>query len=414
MSLMVFFDEKNTVLDSIPPNPKADCESPANAIAQTVGRMKGLGAELERIGGFVGMWRLLVVLTFLVAAAAGYYTGLVTAAPRLVTPDEINTVEVVSKTRKAVVTVFARIAPEARQPGEPEDVISSGFFYKPNLIVTNYHAIADNPVAVSVQLFDGRRVPATIEAIDQGIDIALLKVSGVTAPAALRFGNSRDITPGQKLVVMGSPSGKPNSVSTGVASSFNRITEFNDDIGVEIPEMLLMDVNIQLGNSGGPVLDSRGNVVAVVDANLTNAVAAGGVIGLAIPSSLVSESLSDLEKFGVSQRGQLGAALKDLSELEPITLKLAGFTGTNGAMVVEVEPGGPASKSGLRGAALNRDGKLETLGDIIIKVDTLVVRNRFDVVQEIAKRRPGQTVTLTVWRNKQPVQVKLGIVARTR
>lgn len=360
------------------------------------------------------MWRLMVVAIFLVAAAAGYFTGLTTAQTKLVTPDEINTVEIVGRSRRAVVTVFAKIAPEARQPGEPEDVISSGFFYKSNLIVTNYHGIADNPVAVSVQLFDGRRVPATIEAIDQGIDIALLKVSGVTAPTTLKFGNSKDVAPGQKLIVLGSPSGKPNSVAVGVASSYNRITEFNDDIGVEIPEMLLMDVNIQLGNSGGPVMDSRGNVVSVVDANLTNAVASGGVIGLAIPSNLVSESLSDLEKFGVSQRGQLGANLKDLSELEPITLKLAGFSSSNGAMVVEVEPGGPAAKAGIRAATLNRDGKLETLGDIVIKVDTVAVRNKFDVVQEVARRRPGQSVTLTVWRNKQPVQLKVQITARTR
>jgi S1-C subfamily serine protease len=365
-------------------------------------------------GGTTHMWRLMLVLMFLVAAAAGYFTGLTTAQTKLVTPDEINTVEIVGRSRRAVVTVFAKIAPEARQPGEPEDVISSGFFYKSNLIVTNYHAIADNPVAVSVQLFDGRRVPATIEAIDQGIDIALLKVSGVTAPTTLKFSNSQDVTPGQKLITLGSPSGKPNSVAVGVASSYNRITEFNDDIGVEIPEMLLMDVNIQLGNSGGPVLDSRGNVVSVVDANLTNAVASGGVIGLAIPSNLVSESLSDLEKFGVSQRGQLGANLKDLTELEPITLKLAGFTSSNGAMVVEIEPGGPAAKAGVRAASLNRDGKLETLGDIVIKVDSVAVRNKFDVVQEVAKRRPGQGVTLTVWRNKQPVQLKVQITARTR
>jgi serine protease Do len=360
------------------------------------------------------MWRFLVVILFLAAAGVGFLTGRVTADSRLVTPDEINTVEVARKSLSAVVTVIAKIAPEAVQPGEDGFVTSSGFFYRPNLIITNYHAVSDDPVSVVVMLRDGRRFPASIEAIDQGIDIAILKVDKITAPATLRFGNAKDILPGQKLVVLGSPSGKPNTVSTGVAGSLNRITEFNDDIGVEIPEMLLTDANIQLGNSGGPVLDSKGAVVAVVDANLTNQVGAGGVIGLAIPGDLVSQSVSDLEKFGVSQRGQLGATMKNLSELEPITRKLSGLSSDQGAMVLIVEPGSPAAKAGVRAAVVDKDGKLEALGDIILKVEGKVIKDRFEVVQEIAKRRPGQTASLTIWRNKQPVQIKVAIVARNR
>ena len=230
----------------------------------------------------------------------------------------------------------------------------------------------------------------------------------------MRFGNAKDILPGQKLIVLGSPAGKPNTVSVGVAGSLNRITEFNDDIGVEIPEMLLTDANIQLGSSGGPVLDSKGAVVAVVDANLTNQVGAGGVIGLAIPGDLVSQSVSDLEKFGVSQRGQLGATMKNLSELEPITRKLSGLSSDQGAMVLIVEPGSPAAKAGVRAAVVDKDGKLEALGDIILKVEGKVIKDRFEVVQEIAKRRPGQTASLTIWRNKQAVQIKVAIVARNR
>ena len=360
------------------------------------------------------MWRFWVVAVFLAAAALGYLTGWVTAQPKLVTPDEINTVEVASKAMPAVVTVIAKIAPEAVQPGEDGFVTSSGFFYKSNLVVTNYHSIDNDPVGVTVQLRDGRRFPATIEAVDPGIDIALLKVEKITAPATLKFGNSKSTLPGQKLIVLGSPSGKPNNVSTGVAGSFNRIDEFNDDIGVEIPEMLLTDANIQLGNSGGPVLDSKGAVIGVVDANLTNAIGAGGVIGLAIPSNIVAESVNDLEKFGVSQRGQLGATLKDLAELEPITRKLSGLSSDQGAMILEIEPGSPAAKAGLRAAVLDKDGKLESLGDIILKVDNRVTKGRFEVIQEVAKRRPGQSVGLTVWRNKSPLQVKVSIVARTR
>jgi serine protease Do len=82
--------------------------------------------------------------------------------------------------------------------------------------------------------------------------------------------------------------------------------------------------------------------------------------------------------------------------------------------VLIVEPGSPAAKAGVRAAVVDKDGKLEALGDIILKVEGKVIKDRFEVVQEIAKRRPGQTASLTIWRNKQPVQIKVAIVARNR
>ncbi len=144
--------------------------------------------ELEE-GFELIMWRFLIILVFLLAAGAGYYSGLVTATTKLVTPDEINTVEVNSRAKKAVVTVYAKIPPEQRQPGEDEEAIGTGFFYKPNLIVTNFHVVQD-ALSWRIQLYDGRSFPAELESIDQGIDIAILKVSKVTAPGILQFGNS--------------------------------------------------------------------------------------------------------------------------------------------------------------------------------------------------------------------------------
>ncbi len=358
------------------------------------------------------MWRLGVLLVFIVAAAAGYYSGITSAASKLVTPDEINTVEIKTRSIKAVVMVIAKSAPEAVPQGEDPNFFSSGFFYKPNLIVTNYHAINQDPVSIRVQLSDGRQFPVTIEAYDQGIDIAVLRVTGVTAPATIKFGNSGDVLSGQKAVILGSPLKKPNNVSVGVVGSFNRIDEFSDEIGVEIPEMMLTDANIEQGNSGGPILDSKGNLIGVVDANLESTVTATGKIGLGIPSNLVQQSLSDLEKFGVSQRGQLGATLKDVSELEPFALEAVGLNSARGALVMEVTPDGAGARAGLQASDISNDGKLKRLGDIILKVDNKVVGGRFDAIQEIAKRRPGQVLTLTVWRNKKPVQLKVTVTPR--
>ncbi len=365
--------------------------------------------------GFSGALRPLIVLILIVAIAVfGYYAGSVTASTRLVTPDEVNTVEVVNNAIKAVVTVTAKIAPEAVQPGDSDTFTSSGFFYRPDLIVTNYHAVTGSVVRVSVTLYDGREVPATIQNVDAGLDVAVLRVPGVKAPGLLRFGDSNSLLSGQKLIVIGAPFGKRNTVSVGSMGSLNRIDEqIADGVGEEIPQMIVTDANIQQGNSGGPLLDSRGNVVGVVDANLVNAVGSGGLLGLAIPGDLVRQSLEDLEKYNVSQRGQLGASLRDLSDLEPYTRKLAGIVSTQGAWIDEVELGGPAARAGLRPARRDRNGKLEDLGDIILKVNDRTVVDRFAVIQEVAKYRPGQIVNLRVWRNKSLVTVRVTITART-
>lgn len=360
------------------------------------------------------MGRLLVLAVFLVAAAAGFLTGRVTATTRLVTPDEVNRVEVTRRTLPAVVTVIAKIAPEALQPGDEPVQTSSGFFYRNNLIVTNFHAVNADVVGVSVQLADGRKLPATIYAVDQGVDLALLQVQGVQAPATLRFASSESLLPGQTLLVYGAPFTKRNTVSAGVFGSMNRVEPPDDNIGAEIPEMIVTDANIQVGNSGGPVVDTQGLVVGVVNANLANAVGSGGLLGLAIPGSVAQQSVNDLEKYGVSQRGRLGVTMKDLAELDPLTRRLSGLQSPQGAMVDDVPPGSPGARAGLRGASRDRDGKLVSLGDIILKVDDQVVAGRFDVVQQVARRRPGQTVTLRVWRNKVPVVVTVPITARTR
>jgi serine protease Do len=367
--------------------------------------MKELEEGFESI-----MWRFLIILVFLLAAGAGYYSGLVTATTKLVTPDEINTVEIRQRSLKAVVTVYAKIPPEQRQPGEDEEAIGTGFFYKPNLIVTNFHVVQD-ALSWRIQLYDGRSFPAELESIDQGIDIAILKVSKITAPGILQFGNSLDILPGQKAIAIGSPSGKRNSISVGVVRSFARITEFSDETGTEIPEMLLTDAQINAGNSGGPLLDSKGNVIAIVDAFLDSGVAATG-IGLTIPSNLAKESLSDLEKSGVSQRGQLGATLRNLSEFDPIVYKQAGLNSDRGAMIEDIEPGSAAGKANLRKALLNPNGKVEQLGDVILKVGNEAVKDKYDVIQRIAQNRPGKGVQLTIWRDKKLVVVKVIVQPR--
>ncbi|ADV68448.1 S1C family serine protease [Deinococcus maricopensis] len=357
-----------------------------------------------------------LMLTALLGAIGigGYYTGRVTAARALVTPDEINTVEVTQAAVKAVVRIDARKAKAQLQPGDDPIETGTGFFYKKDLIVTNFHVVQYQE-SITVTLYDGRTATAKIEGVDPGIDIAILRVKGITAPKTLPFGESASLIPGQKLIVIGTPLRYQNFISTGVYSTNanSRNVPRNDNLGEEVAQYLLTTANIQGGNSGGPVLDSRGAVVGIADANASSSDLVIGVIGIALPGDLVKQSLTDLERVGVPQRGTLGVTLVDLADLDPALRRLAGLTSSEGALVDEVPAGTTGARAGLRGSLRNTSGQFVTLGDVILAVDGKRARSRYDVIRLIAAKRPGQTVTLKLWRNKKEVTIKATLQKRT-
>ncbi len=349
------------------------------------------------------------------AGAGAYVTGRVTAQKALVTNDEINTVEVTQSALRAVVRVDARLRKEVLQQGDDPIETGTGFFYKKDLIVTNYHVVQYQE-SLSVTLYNGRRVTAKLEGVDPGIDIAILRVTGVTAPKTLSFGQSARLIPGQKLMTIGTPLRIQNFIGSGVFSvaASARDVPRSDGLAQEVGTYIVTTASIQQGNSGGPVLDSRGAVVGVADANAAPNGFVPGVIGIAIPGDLVKQSLDDLEKVGVPQRGTLGASLADLDTLDPALRQLAGLSSSEGALVDEVPAGSAAARAGLRGSLRNSKGQLlAPLGDIIVAVDGVRVQNSFDVTRLVAAKRPGQKVTLRVWRNKKAVDVPVTLLKRT-
>ena len=358
--------------------------------------------------------RLLLGGSLLLAGLGGaYLTGRVTAQRALVTTDEINTVEVSQKALPALVRVDVRIKKDQLQPGEDPNDVGSGFFYKSNLIVTNYHVVQFQE-SLSIVMYDGKRVNATVEGVDPGIDIAILKVAGVTAPRTLVFGDSSRLIPGQKMIVLGTPLKYNNFVSTGVFSAITRdLGQRADGLGQEIGQYGLTTASIQGGSSGGPVLDSRGSVVGVADANASSNTLVPGVIGAFVPSELVAQSLSDLEKIGVPQRGTLGVTLVDLDNLDPALRQLAGLTSNQGALVDEVPAGTAGARSGLRGSLRNNKGQLlSPLGDVVVAVDGKRITNSYDLIRAVALKRPGQAVALKVWRNRKEVTVSVTLLKR--
>jgi serine protease Do len=359
--------------------------------------------------------RLLLLGSLLLAGLGGaYLTGRVTAQRALVTTDEINTVEVSQRALPALVRVDVRIRKDQLQPGEDPTDVGSGFFYKPNLIVTNYHVVQSQE-SLSIVMYDGKRVNATVEGVDPNIDIAILKVTGVTAPKTLSFGDSSRLIPGQKIIALGTPLKYNNFVSIGVFSTATRdLGQRADGLGQEIGQYGLTTAIVQPGSSGGPMLDSRGAVVGVADANASSNTLLASVIGAFVPSELVSQSLSDLEKVGVPQRGTLGVSLVDLDDLDPALRQLAGLTSNQGALVDEVPAGTAGARSGLRGSLRNNKGQLlSPLGDVVVAVDGKRVSSSYDLIRAVALKRPGQVVSLKVWRNRKEVTVNVTLLKRT-
>ena len=357
-------------------------------------------------------WKPLLAALLLAGTVGGaYLTGQVTAQRALVVPDEINTVEIVQRARPAVVQVNNTLVPEVIMPGDDPVEVGTGFFYKEDLIVTAYHVVQDSE-SVTVTLYNGRTVPATVEGIDPGIDVAVLRVTAADAPQTLSFGTSRTLLPGQKLITIGSPLKIRNYVGTGIFSVMAPASQIprTDGIASEVPEYIVSTTSIQGGNSGGPMLDSRGAVVGIANANAAANQLAAGIIGIAVPGDMVQQTLSDLEQTGSPQRGNLGVTLVSLEDLDPALRQLAGLVSNQGVLVDEIQAGSPAGRAGLRGSLRNSRGQLlAPLGDIILAVDGQTVTQPFDVTSLVAAKRPGNTVRLTVWRDgrRQDLNVTL-------
>jgi S1-C subfamily serine protease len=155
----------------------------------------------------------------------------------------------------------------------------------------------------------------------------------------------------------------------------------------------------------------QGRVVGVINAVLGSLTSPTGV-GIGIPSDLVNQSIKDLERFGVPQRGSLRASFEDLNSLPPLLLSKVGLVSTNGAMIDSVEPDGPAERAGLRPAQRDARGLLTRLGDVIVAINDKPIKNKSDVVQTIARFRPGNKVKLTLWRDGRRLEASVTMMAR--
>jgi len=268
-------------------------------------------------------------------------------------------------------------------------------------ILTNNHVV-DGATTVQVVFNDGKTASATVLGKDAADDLAIVKVDGsaVSGIKPLVLADSAGVKPGQTAIAIGSPYGLNNSIAVGVISGLNRSVQ-----GSSLTGMIQTDANIQPGNSGGPLLNSTGEVIGINTAFEGQ----GTGIGFAVPSSIASKALADLKAGKEIARPWIGISGLQLTQTQADSL---GLSVNQGVYVVTVVAGGPAEKAGLKAGGTDQNGAPGKGGDVITAIGGTPVKNVTDIQSFLANKKVGDTVSLTILRGGATTSASVTLGAR--
>jgi serine protease Do len=263
--------------------------------------------------------------------------------------------------------------------------IGSGFVVSADgYVLTNAHVV-DGADEVYVTLTDKREFKAKVLGADARADVAVLKIDGGKLPY-LTIGDPNKTRVGEWVIAIGSPFNLENTVTSGIISAKAR------DTGDLLP-LIQSDVAVNPGNSGGPLINLKGEVIGI---NSQIATLSGGYNGIsfAIPIDEAMRVADQLKKSGKVTRGRLGV---QIGELNKEVAESLGLKNNKGAEVTQVEPGSPADKGGLR------------VGDVVIKYNGKEIDRFADLTRMVLGTVPGSKATLTVWRKGAPTDVQVTV-----
>ena len=316
--------------------------------------------------------------------------------------EEQNNIGVYKKNIPSVVNVTSRAMTFDFFYGlVPQEGQGSGFVIdKEGHILTNYHVIADAR-QVEVTLHNRKKYKATVVGTDVPHDLAVIQIKAPDlVPAVL--GDSRNLQVGQKVYAIGNPFGLAGTMTRGIVSSIRPVREPN---GAMIDEAIQTDAAINPGNSGGPLMNWHGEVIGINTMILSN-VGQNAGIGFAIPINTAKAVLNDLMTLGRVRRPALGV------RTIPIGPELAdeiGLPVDYGLLIIQVTPGGSADLAGLRGGTERAYlGNIPIMlgGDLIVAIDDQKVQDEDDLAQMMNNHRAGDTVKVTIYRNKKKMDVQ--------
>src|SRR5579863_8999444 len=328
------------------------------------------------------------------------------AAPGGVLDDEEqNNISVYKKNIPSVVNVTSRAVTFDFFYGMvPQEGQGSGFVIdKEGHILTNYHVIADAR-QVEVTLHNRKKYKATVVGTDPAHDLAVIQIKAPDlVPAVL--GDSRNLQVGQKVYAIGNPFGLAGTMTRGIVSSIRPVREPN---GAMIDEAIQTDAAINPGNSGGPLMNWHGEVIGINTMILSNSNQSAG-IGFAIPINTAKAVLNDLMTLGRVRRPALGVST---IPVHPELADELALPIDYGLLIVQVTPGGSADLAGLRGGtdrAYLGNIPITLGGDLIIAIDGEKVQDEQDLSQMMDNHRAGDTVKVTIYRNKKKMDVSVAL-----
>jgi serine protease Do len=323
----------------------------------------------------------------------------------------VNFADVAERLNPAVVNIDAAAQRRARQPAvsppparpgriddppdnrrfrdAPRRGAGTGFLIDAEgHILTNHHVI-ENADRLTVKLTDGRSLRAHVVGSDPETDIALIKVESDRKLPHAVLGTSSDLRVGEWVCAIGNPLAYEHTVTVGVVSFIGRKL-----FDMSLDNYIQTDAAINFGNSGGPLINSRGEVIGINAAISRQA----SNIGFAIPIDQAKLILPQLKERGHVQRGYIGVALRDV---DPDLQSALRLTQTTGALVQDVTAGSPAERAGLKPY------------DLVTAVDGVEVAGNDALIREISARTPGSTARLEVMRDGRTRQMLVKLAERS-
>lgn len=346
-----------------------------------------LGLVTSILGGFVSFYMAMTIFTTDLQE-----NGLYNGSPITINPSEdMNIVSAVAK--KAMSSVVGITTVEVQQyfwSQQEIEGVGSGVIVNSNgYILTNSHVIADgNAKSITVLFENGEKLPATILWYDSSLDLAMVKVDKTGLPVA-ELGDSDALEIGEIAIAIGNPLGLAfeRSVTSGIISGLNRSIQVsaNNVIG----NLIQTDASINQGNSGGPLLNSKGQVIGINTAKMTSAEG----LGFSIPINEIKPMIEE-----VIQHGSFSSVVMGISGISAADYnsRLGVNVGTDkGVVLVEVIENKPAHKAGLMS------------GDIIIAMDDIEIDTMNKLKKTLYKYKNGDTATLKILRNKSEVNIEI-------
>lgn len=327
------------------------------------------------------------------------------------TQDELQNINVYEMCAESVVNISTKIAGVNwfLEPIVEDGGTGSGSIIdKRGYIVTNVHVI-QNATEIYVSLSDGTQYEAHVVGQDAESDLAVIKFTPPegTVLKTIAFGDSTKLKAGQKVIAIGNPFGLERTMTTGIISGLGRPVRNNRNRIIR--NMIQTDAAINPGNSGGPLLDTSGRMIGINTMIVSSSGSSAGV-GFAVPAQTAARVVSDLLNYGRVNRGTMQMAIVQLNRA---IVQYAGLDISQGVLVSNVAKGGNAEKAGIRGGTQPARYGTSTIylgGDIVTKIDDIQITSLADYFSALEDKKPGDTVAVTVHRNKTDRTVRVTLV----